>query len=182
MRKRISYFCPWVTTREVIRLGFSGFLFSLLLQLCISGEEEKGKILKSRRTTYDNTKTCWLTFWKRFGIIGSTVKGSNWCCWQTKFQLKMLTFEYSSWGLKFYVMIYYGQKRDVPIWLKKSMKRLNYWPQLVKLCLLGPPRLPKKNNTFLTTNYVINCLPILGLYGPPPGSHRGGWPTDPKFF
>ena len=25
------------------------------------------------------------------------------------------------------------------------MKRLNYWPQLVKLCLLGPPRLPKKN-------------------------------------
>ena len=87
MRKRISYFCPWVTTREVIRLGFSGFLFSLLLQLCISGEEEKGKILKSRRTTYDNSKTCWLTFWKRFGIIGSTVKGSNWCCWQTKFQL-----------------------------------------------------------------------------------------------
>ena len=105
MRKRISYFCPWVTTREVIRLGFSGFLFSLLLQLCISGEEEKGKMLKSRRTTYDNSKTCWLTFWKRFGIIGSTVKGSNWCCWQTKFQLKMLTFEYSSWRLKFYAMI-----------------------------------------------------------------------------
>ena len=181
MRKRISYFCPWVTTREVIRLGFSGFLFSLLLQLCISGEEEKGKILKSRRTTYDNSKTCWLTFWKRFGIIGSTVKGSNWCCWQTKFQLKMLTFEYSSWGLKFYVMIYYGEKKDVPIWLKKSMKRLNYWPQLVKLCLLGPPRLPKKNNTFLTTNYVINCLPILGLYGPP-GPIEGVGPQTPNFF
>ena len=34
-------------------------------------------------------------------------------------------------------------KKDVQLWLKKSMKRLNYWPQLVKSCLLGPPRLPK---------------------------------------
>ena len=35
-------------------------------------------------------------------------------------------------------------KKDDQILLKKSMKELNYWPQWVKLCLLGPPRLPKK--------------------------------------
>ena len=40
------------------------------------------------------------------------------------------------------------------------MKRLNYWPQWVKLCLLGPPRLPKKDLG------SVGQPPLWGPYAP----------------
>ena len=51
------------------------------------------------------------------------------------------------YGAKPIKVLYYELlrgKKDAQILLQKSMKELNYWPQWVILCLLGPPRLPKK--------------------------------------
>ena len=51
------------------------------------------------------------------------------------------------YGFKPIKVLYYELlrgKKDIRILLQKSMKELNYWPQWVKVCLLGPPRLPKK--------------------------------------
>ena len=51
------------------------------------------------------------------------------------------------YGFKPIKVLYYELlrgKKDIWILLQKSMKELNYWLQWVKVCLLGPPRLPKK--------------------------------------
>ena len=70
------------------------------------------------------------------------------------------------------------------ILLQKSMMELNYWPQWIILCLLGPPRLPKKIwGLWANILYVAQGAQI--PQNTPkwaPGSHRGGWPTDPKIF
>ena len=72
-------------------------------------------------------------------------------------------------------------KKDAQILLQKSMKELNYWPQWVKLCLLGPPRLPKKIwGLWANILYVAQGAQI--PQNGPPGPHIGGWPPDPKFF
>ena len=91
------------------------------------------------------------------------------------------------YGFKPIKVLYYELlrgKKDIRILLQKSMKELNYWPQWVKVCLLGPPRLPKKIwGLWANILYVAQGAQI--PQNTPkwaPGSHRGGWPTDPKFF
>ena len=56
-------------------------------------------------------------------------------CWHLSIPLGGWSF--MSWFIK-------GGKKASKFGSKNSMKRLNYWPQLVKLCLLVLPRLPKK--------------------------------------
>ena len=74
-------------------------------------------------------------------------------------------------------------KKDTRILLQKSMKELNYWPQWVKLCLLGPPRVPKKIwGLWANILYVAQGAQIPQNGSPPPELQGGGWPKDPKFF
>ena len=91
------------------------------------------------------------------------------------------------YGFKPIKVLYYELlrgKKDIRILLQKSMKELNYWPQWVKVCLLGPPRLPKKIWGLWANPLYGTRGPILGYFGVfgPPGPHSGCWPTDPKFF
>ena len=61
------------------------------------------------------------------------------------------------------------------------MKELDYLPHLVNLCLLGPPRLPKKIWVSVGQPLYGALEAHFGVFGAP-RPHRGGWPTDPKFF
>ena len=58
------------------------------------------------------------------------------------------------------------------------MKRLNYWSELVKLCLLGPSRLPKK--IWCLWANPLHGGPILGHVGPP-GPIEGVRPQSPNW-
>ena len=63
--------------------------------------------------------------------------------WNQKYWIKIKIY----YGFKPIKVLYYELlrgKKDIWILLQKSMKELNYWLQWVKVCLLGPPRLPKK--------------------------------------
>ena len=91
------------------------------------------------------------------------------------------------YGFKPIKVLYYELlrgKKDIRILLQKSMKELNYWPQWVKVCLLGPPRLPKKIWGLWANPLYGTQGPILGHFAvfEPPRPHRGCWPTDSKFF
>ena len=56
-------------------------------------------------------------------------------------------------------------------------ERIRIW-QLVKLCLLGPPK--KIWGLWVNILYVAQGAQI--PQNGPPRPHRGGWPPDPKFF
>ena len=85
------------------------------------------------------------------------------------------------YGFKPIKVLYYELlrgKKDIWILLQKSMKELNYWLQWVKVCLLGPPRLPKKI-------WGLWANPLYGARGPqigPLGPIEGVGPQIPNFF
>ena len=88
------------------------------------------------------------------------------------------------YGFKPIKVLYYELlrgKRDIRILLQKSMKELNYWLQRVKVCLLGPPRLPKKIwGLWANILYVAQGAQI--PQNGPPGSIEGVGLQTPNFF
>ena len=88
------------------------------------------------------------------------------------------------YGFKPIKVLYYELlrgKKDIWILLQKSMKELNYWLQWVKVCLLGPPRLPKKIwGLWANILYVAQGAQI--PQNGPPGPIEGVGPQTQNFF